>query len=519
MQTSLLYPPAAALQMDINLPYGLSVLAASLRRGGTPAEVVDLNTLMRSGGRLPAGILPAVLAFHQQQARDGRYSGTARRAGRRLADRLLEVARVERADLVGIGVTSYFQIATGLLLAQRIKERHGCPVVVGGPFVTLHADLFFGDYPFLDYAIVGDGEVPVRRLMERLSAGGPPRLAGLPSLWYREGGEPRFSGRQQYEIEQQSCPDFDGLPLELYRRRGPGGRGLLIPYAASRGCKNRCSFCAHHGVNGAYQHKSVDKVLDDLAALCHRYQSRHVVFEDPNFNLSRSFAGQLCEGLLDRGLGLRWIARLRGERFDEDLCRKMRDAGCYKVRWGIESGSDRVLRSMGKPSIRTQERALVLASRGGIKNSVYLVVNYPHETAADLRSTEGFLRRNRDYIDEVSVYPLGIRRGSALHDRPAAFGIEVRPRPGSYLTFDYGFTELGPSRSRRQAARLARSRQRIIVFCLRRIKPKSYRFPFNVAVGLLGPAIQRAVSGASRWRGTLRCRLLGPALAFASRHL
>ena len=84
--------------------------------------------------------------------------------------------------------------------------------------------------------------------------------------------------------------------------------------------------------------------------------------------------------------------------------------------------------------------------------------------------------------------------------------------------FEYGFKELGPERSERQAAQLSRGQQRIVDFCLRHIKPKSYRYPFNVAVSLLGPTIQRIVAVGSRRRGALGRRLFRPALTFASRH-
>lgn len=283
MRIKLIYPPNMRLHYESrirNLPYGLGVLAAFLRHNNLSVDLYDLNARLKSPHahvRLRK-IFRELIKFHTTQVYAGRYTGIADRKNDVLAGNVLDLVGLRGYDMVGIGIMSVHQILEALLIAEKIKKEYKIPVVMGGPYVTLFADLFFRKYNFIDYAIVGEGEIPLLRLLQSIER--KEKIQGVPSLWYRDNSRVIFNGRTFYNIENQPRPDYEGLPLELYDSSALGREVLCIPYSTSKGCIGRCSFCLYPTVDGPWQCKSVKKVVKDIIFLKEKYKCRNFKFVD-----------------------------------------------------------------------------------------------------------------------------------------------------------------------------------------------------------------------------------------------
>ncbi len=277
MQTTLIYPPLLGqLNADYSpsLPYGLGPLAGFLRKNEVAVDLIDTDALLRKSGfsdRKLQRLFQDLFIFYHNQTRAGYYSGIAEKGNDILAGKLLDLINIARGDTpVGISILDSAQILSALLLAEKIKKEHNRPVIVGGPFVTEFSHLFFTKYNFIDYAIVGEGEVPLLKLIHAIYGKG--KLEDVPSLWYRNASKPVFTGRVFYNIEDQTCPDFDGLPLELYKISRHEDK-VPLPYSLSRGCVNNCNFCTYKNIDGPWQTKSIKKVIQDITSLKERYKT------------------------------------------------------------------------------------------------------------------------------------------------------------------------------------------------------------------------------------------------------
>ncbi len=475
------------------LPYGLGVLASFLRQKGVVVDLQDLDVELRSQVSCfnQKKIIRELFRYSYAQLQAGHYTGISDTSNNLLADDLLSLNNAKGYDLIGISIGSGPQILTSLLLAEKIKKEYNIPIVIGGPYVTAFAHLFFEKYRFIDYAIVGQGEVPLLNLIEHMQGEIP--IDKVPSLWHRGQNKPMFNGRTFYDVEDQSCPDFDGLSLELYRSEiRAREKVLLIPYSTSKGCLGQCTFCVFPRVDGPWQCKSVKKVVDDIVFLKQKYKSSFFSFKDSNLNISSDHISKLCNELIRRKAGIQWNAFVKGKNLNQDLLFKMKKAGCYNLIWGLESGSDRILKMMKKDA-RAKESAklLKMAKNAGISNSVCLIIGYPYETSQDLELTATLIKNNAKFIENLYILILKIIHSSFLYNNQKELKIKVREDSISPFFFWYSYKETKEFVTKRQSRAIIKSRNKIIGYSIRYVRYKYFKFPFNVILKSLGMIFAR----------------------------
>ena len=178
-------------------------------------------------------------------------------------------------------------------------------------------DVFFPQYDFLRYAIIGEGETPLQKLIQALQCSTP--LAAVPSLYYRDNTTTFFTGHASSRLEDESAPDFRGLPLELYKNQH---EQLSIPYRTSRGCVNSCSFCENPYLDGPWETKSTSKIVQEIDSLKSLYGSDYFSLKDNNINASYQHASDICSAFIQHDLGIRWLTRRNLEIWTEHFSRK-----------------------------------------------------------------------------------------------------------------------------------------------------------------------------------------------------
>lgn len=474
----------------ILLPYGLGVLTSFLRRNDVSVDLQNLDAELRSPHSHfeQKKMLRRLLKYSCLQLQAGRYMGITDKRNDSLASSLLDLACMESYDLIGFGVNSEVQILTTLLLAEKIKKRYNIPIVIGGPYVTSFAHLFFEKYDFIDYAIVGEGEIPLLELVQYIQGKGTRR--NVPSLWYKNNTQVVFNGRTFYNIEDQSCPDFEGLPFKLYQGYMQNGiKNTVIPYSTARGCPGRCTFCTYPQIDGPWQSKSTRKIVNDIIFLKKKYKSKFFSFRNSNFNMSYKHVNELCDELIKKEVDIQWSAFVKGSNLDKNLLVKMKKAGCHRLMWGIESGSNRLLRLMRKDiDVKECIKSLETAKKAGIDNTAYLMVGYPYESSQDLEQTALLLKNNARFIDNLSIFIFRVNYGSFVYNNQEALKIEIKETKISSLFYwyQYRYKETEECSLRHVRRKRMKSRNKVIGYGFRYIKHKHVRFPLNVAVKYIG---------------------------------
>ncbi len=347
----------------------------------------------------------------------------------------------ERPDLVGVSCQSSNR-GGAIALVRRLKEEFPeLRIVVGGPFASTDPELVLRRTG-ADWVAVGDGEETLPGLVSALESGGDARLvAGL--VW--SGG--RAPERAPFtDLDSLPIPDFDLFDAEsnLTRFRRPraealagpvtaGGRRCLGMHSAlmvlsSRGCIYRCVFCPMSHFKGVPRLHSPAYFVRMVSDMARRYQWRDFVFGDNFFTRDRARVLKICALLRRQAPGIQWICMTRADAMDDELARTMAAAGCREISYGVETGSPRVQKVIGKHLDLKRVPAAVAATREAGMNAVLmLMVGNPGDDMAATRETANFLRGfepDRVLVHTTKVYP-----GTKIHDVAAACGVVP---PGYY---------------------------------------------------------------------------------------
>jgi radical SAM superfamily enzyme YgiQ (UPF0313 family) len=162
------------------------------------------------------------------------------------------------------------------------------------------------------------------------------------------------------------------------------------------------------------RYRSVGSVMAEIGWLHEQWGTDFFSFRDASFTLDRERVTALCARILAEGLDIGWECTTRADLLDEDLWRLLQQAGCRNIRLGVESGSPRVLRTMGKNLDLDKVRdAARLLNRHGAYWSAYFLFGTPHETVASIEETMAFIREiDPPFVTVARYTPLP---GSAMH--------------------------------------------------------------------------------------------------------
>lgn len=253
---------------------------------------------------------------------------------------------------VGISVMTGYQITDGLRAAKLIKQRNPkIPIVWGGwhPSLLPRQTL---ENPFVDIVVKGQGERTFAELAKALSWG--KELSGIKGLVYKEDGK-IFENEERFPEDINNFPPmpYKLLNIEKYIWNYKDIGNRTIHYVTSYGCPHRCAFCCHMSVTKRkWSGLTAERVLDDVERLVKDYGVNGLALVDSNFFVDKERVRKICQGVVDRGLKVRW-AELDGRTkqladFDDELWRLMEKAGFRTFLVGSESGSQESLDFINK---------------------------------------------------------------------------------------------------------------------------------------------------------------------------
>jgi radical SAM superfamily enzyme YgiQ (UPF0313 family) len=171
-------------------------------------------------------------------------------------------------------------------------------------------------------------------------------------------------------------------------------RGPVATIAASRGCPFHCKFCDTSTFGSKVRFYTPAKVFEMMQYLQRRWGVRHVMFVDDLFLASRQRTTELCELILKSKFKMTWTCDARVDTVKPDLLQLMKRAGCWQISFGLETGSDDMLRRMDKSArVEKSERAVNWSADAGIRTKGLFMLGYPGETRETIQMTKDFVRR------------------------------------------------------------------------------------------------------------------------------
>jgi radical SAM superfamily enzyme YgiQ (UPF0313 family) len=300
-------------------------------------------------------------------------------------------------DYVGITLFTV-GVWNGVLIAREIKKRlPKTIIIVGGPHMSSMGKETMERFREFDYAVNGEGEKVLMDLLNTLEAGGD--VISVPGVLFRRGPFVTDTpGRAiNRDLDELPMPAWDLLP-DFPRAYVPAiydyPRGPVATIAASRGCPFHCKFCDTSTFGARVRYYSPKVVFEMMKHLKATYGVRHVLFVDDLFVASRLRVTELCNLLIESKLGITWSCTSRVDTIKPDTLTLMKKAGCWEISFGLETGSNELLKKMDKAAeVEKSELAVNWTAAAGIRSKGLFMLGYPGETLETIEMTKAFVRR------------------------------------------------------------------------------------------------------------------------------
>ncbi len=300
--------------------------------------------------------------------------------------------------VVGFTATT-MSVAKAATVAEDLRRsRPDLTLMVGGPHVTALPEQTLERCPAFDLGCAGEGEPLLDALLAALEDGSDP--SAIPGLVHRTAaGEVVLNPPAHEEFDLDHMPSLAWDLLEDFPERYHAAATYLnkTPFTdliVSRGCRYRCTFCDNQTFGRSIRALPLDKILENVDRLVLDYGIKSLFFTDDSLMTLRGQFEEMCEALIARDYDLEWSINARTSEIDADILKLMREAGCWQISYGVESGSWEILKRIKKGATpRMQERALILTDQAGIKANAYIIIGFPGETHETLAETEAFLKR------------------------------------------------------------------------------------------------------------------------------
>lgn len=246
-------------------------------------------------------------------------------------------------DIVGISA-NIINYRGAIACAKQVKAAYpAVPIIFGGPHSSSIAESVLINNSVVDAVVVGEGEYTFAELVTSLEANDG--YAGIKGIvWRHKDRVIRNPSRTLIEnIDDLPFPAYHLLPdVRKYKTRG---RGWPVGYViTSRGCPNQCTFCNQNIFGNKWRPHSTNRVIAEVDYLVRQYRIRQIDILDDNFTFDKQRAGEILDLLAASGhkLYINLQNGIRLDRTDENLLRRMKRAGVFKIAFGIESADARV---------------------------------------------------------------------------------------------------------------------------------------------------------------------------------
>jgi hypothetical protein len=197
------------------------------------------------------------------------------------------------------------------------------------------------------------------------------------------------------KLEDLPNPNYESISLDGYATYSDKW-GRSSPYVVileSKGCPYGCIYCPYPlGYGKKLTFRSVDKIVDEIEYL---HYVRHInvfAFKGQTFAYNKIHATKICDEIIKRKLDIAWYCESRVDEITQNLVKRMKEAGCIRIHFGVETGDPETLK-LAKPGVKidTIRKAFSLTERYNLVTQAHVVLGWPEDTQTTLKNTHKFL--------------------------------------------------------------------------------------------------------------------------------
>ena len=408
-------------------PYNIARLSSLIREAGYLTKVYDFNVesyhaLIQANPDLEDAWNGANYWWWQSHEYFKRIHPTYEP----ILKEYLEVLLSDNPDIIGFSCYYTNIMATRWMVKEIKKVRPDITIILGGP--ECH-EAYFKMPSEVDYYFIGESEQNILDFLGNWEQGIKPEQPAIGGLY----------SDTRIDIDSLPYPDYSDFDLSKY-----WGKDSICA-EISRGCVAKCSYCTEV-YYWKFRDRGATTVVDELEYQVKKYNIGFVSFVDSLMNGNLKEFRKFCEELIKRNLKIKWWGYARADgRMDLEFYKIMRESGAQGFNYGIESGSDKVLKAVNKKNTVAEiNQNIIDSAKVGMRVSACWVIGAPGEDIEAINHSFNMLWNHRARIYAVSPgIGLGDNYGSAYDDREK-FNINPRNKPwlGGWYTLDLTNTKL-----------------------------------------------------------------------------
>jgi magnesium-protoporphyrin IX monomethyl ester (oxidative) cyclase len=348
---------------------------------------------------------------------------TVRRGKNYIRVGLSEKSIIERIDyykpnIVGISAMFTAFAPDSHKLAKIIKEVSPKTLVVfGGAHASVLPQGVLADKN-VDLVVIGEGEETLLEIVRKFEK--KKSLDNILGIAVRGKRGKIFVNNPRPFIKDLDSLPFPArhlLPMDLYlissKEVEEASYVMRFPFTdmvSSRGCPNNCIYCAVPKIWGrTWRPFSAERVLKEMEFLVKRYGVREIHFLDDNISVSKARLEQICEGIIERKLDIKWTTPngIAIWSLDKPLLKKMKKSGCYRLTFGIESGHPETQKFIRKNlDLEKAKKVMEIASDLGLWTFSTYIIGFPYETKEAMDQTFDYaINSYSDFVGFILLMP------------------------------------------------------------------------------------------------------------------
>ncbi len=265
---------------------------------------------------------------------------------------------------------------------RALDENLDAKIFLIGPHASVYHKKLLQENPEISGIIRGEYEMTILDIVKRLEEGGS--LDAVEGLSLRRNGDVRINP------DREPLNDLDSLPFparELYpweRYHEPIYEKLpWITMITSRGCPYRCTFCAWPQVmyGRKFRARSPENIADEIEHCLEKHKPGEIFFDDDTFTIGKSRVKKICDEMIKREFNIIWSCMGRVDTVDKEILELMAEAGCRRIKFGVETGSEKLMQKI-KKGIKLKDVPPVFkyAKEAGLKVHGTFMIGLPGET-------------------------------------------------------------------------------------------------------------------------------------------
>jgi anaerobic magnesium-protoporphyrin IX monomethyl ester cyclase len=310
----------------------------------------------------------------------------------------------EKPDVLAFSVVTN-QWPYARRLAQWVRTRFSIPFVIGGVHTLMGVDEVL-ETGLFDYAFRGECENAFLEFIERLAR--RENIESVPNLAFVRDGHMQINPVGPLpELARLPQKDYETMDFQRLIDAKNGWVGLM----ASRGCPFSCTYCFNHVMVETYKQDlqcsfkglnyirrfSVGQMIEEIEYLLKNYRNiRMFIFDDDLFTFDKDYVQEFCRAYR-KVSEIPFVVNAHVGFFDDQCASALAQAGCKIVKFGVESGSEKVRRTILNRHMTNDSivEAMAAVRRHGMHSSVFIIIGFPHEGRDDVFETIKLLGRAR----------------------------------------------------------------------------------------------------------------------------